>query len=167
MAGNFNYINRENNSWYDEKIKNNFFKISRRKNIHPINYYYMSNQQTILTPSVYGNFYYEIENKYVLKVIFNAQIPNYLLYSFNLALYSYDKNSELIIIKMGRKDGIRQYDGTFSFTINVEDKDCKEMIYLNNESNEVIINNLTVVFKETFLSFNYPGYQLDILDDIT
>ena len=167
-AGVNNFYDRENNKWYDENIKNNFLKISKRKNIKPINYYYISNIQTITTPGSDGNFLFKIDKKTVLKISFNAQIPNYFISNLHLVIISYGKNSEWIFIEIGEKDVKRQNDGTFSFNMDVSNKDCSGMIYLLNDSlNEVIINYLTIEFKENFLSFNYTGFKSDISEFIS
>ena len=167
-AGVNNFYDRENNKWYDENIKNNFLKISKRKNIKPINYYYISNIQTITTPGSDGNFLFKIDKKTVLKISFNAQIPNYFISNLHLVIISYGKNSEWIFIEIGEKDVKRQNDGTFSFNMDVSNKDCNGMIYLLNDSiNEVIINYLTIEFKENFLSFNYTGFKSDISEFIS
>ena len=167
ITGNFNYYNRDNNLWYDEKIKNNFLKISRHKNIKPIDYYYMANQQTITTPLLDGNFYFRIEKKEVLTIYFNAEIPSYLIPDLYMQLVSNDQNSQFIYFEIVGKDAKKQFDGTYSFTIDVKNKGCKDTIYLSKETDEVKINYLTVEFKENFLTFNYTGYKLAILDSIS
>ena len=167
-AGKTNFYNRENNEWYDEKIKNIFYKISKRKNIKPIDYYYISNSQKITIPESDGSFFFKIDKKEVLKVIINAQIPNYFLSNVHLVIISLNKNSEWIIIEIGGKDAKRQNDGNYTFTIDVENKSCKDFINLINDNlNEIIVNYLTIEFKENFLTFNYTEYKLAISEFIS
>ena len=43
IEGNMNFYDRENNQWYDEKIKDNFKIISKRKYVKPTDYLIMTN----------------------------------------------------------------------------------------------------------------------------
>ena len=43
VEGDMNYYNRENNEWYDEKIRDNFKIISKRRYIKPTDYLIMTN----------------------------------------------------------------------------------------------------------------------------
>ena len=38
-----NYFDRGTNQWYDELIKENFIKISKKKFVKPSDYYYINN----------------------------------------------------------------------------------------------------------------------------
>ena len=53
-AGNMNYFNRENNEWYDEKIKENFYKIYKGQNIKPLDYYINTNLETTNSLNIDG-----------------------------------------------------------------------------------------------------------------
>ena len=67
------------------------------------------------------------------------------------------------------KEGKREYDGSYSFNIDVKNKNFYDYIYLVNISgnNLTSFNNLTIQFQESFLSFNYTGYKIDISDYIS
>ena len=79
-----------------------------------------------------------------------------------------NKNSEWIIIEIGGKDAKRQNDGNYTFTIDVENKSCKDFINLINDNlNEIIVNYITIEFKENFLTFNYTEYKLAISEFIS
>lgn len=167
--GDFNYYNRDNNEWYDEKIKQNFKYISKRKNIKPLDYYYLTNIQNITDPQKGGYFYIKIEKKSILNVMFNANIPFSLILDFLVYIVSTDEKGNYLFVRVGGKDGKRQYDGTFSFDIDVKDKKFNNYIYFTkvSENNLMTINYVTVKFKESFLSFNYIEYKEAISEYIS
>jgi len=72
LFGEMNFYDRTNDIWYDEKIKNNFFQISRGKYIKPKDYYIniKSESTDIIINS--ADFRIFFENKKVLKIIINA-----------------------------------------------------------------------------------------------
>ena len=167
--GDTNYYNREKNEWYDEKIKKMFKTISKRRNIKPFDYYYNTTYLTKITPITDGNFYIKIEKKAVSKVIFNANIPFSFISDFACGIISVDEKGEWIFVLVEGKEGKREYDGSYSFNIDVKNKNFNDFIYLVNISgnNLTSFNNLTIQFQESFLSFNYTGYKIDISDFIS
>ena len=68
-------------------------------------------------------------------------------------------------IDFGKKNLKREYDGTSTFTIDISEKGCISFIEVNKEfgkNENIIFNNLTVIFNNTFLSFDYKSYKTDL-----
>ena len=161
-AGNMNYFNRENNEWYDEKIKENFYKIYKGQNIKPLDYYINTNLETTNSLNIDGELRLKIENKKVLKVFINVNLncKYYLDCMFGLVCQN-NKNTNYILIAFEEKNGKRQYDGTFLFTRDISKENCSEFIltqvYLGKDL--ITFNNLTVEYEKNYLSFDYKSYK--------
>ena len=71
-------------------------------------------------------------------------------------------------IHFGRKNGKKQYDGTYFITIDINNEDCSDYIQIMKFYGEktVTFNNLTVEFEEDFLSFDYKTYKTNIIKSI-
>ena len=94
-----NYFNRENNEWYDEKIKENFYRIYKGQNIKPLDYYINTNLETTNSLNIDGELRLKIENKKVLKVFINVNLncKYYLDCMFGLVCQN-NKNTNYILI---------------------------------------------------------------------
>ena len=61
---------------------------------------------------------------------------------------------------MKKKNLKKEYDGTSTFTIDISNIDC---FYIRVDkifgSNDIIFNNLTIEFEDTFLNFDYRAYK--------
>ena len=137
--GDMNYYNRENNQWYDEIIKNNFKKISRGKFPNPKDYYYLTNFVTVYNDNKDNYIMVNIENKQTIKVIFNANI--YITNSSIKNFYSLPTNAFVLVNiddsnnkysddAVNNKIGKRQYDGSYTFTIDVSNQDYNNYVQL-------------------------------------
>ena len=160
-AGDTNYYNREKNEWYDDKIKNNFLKISKRKNIKPIEYYSMTNTKTITSIDNDGNMNMKIENGRILKVIFNVKFNSSFNSDLTFSIVSYNNIGDYSILYFKQKDGKRQYDGSYTFIVDPTGKDFNTFIWLYNwfQKDLIIFNSLTIEYQENFLDFNYMSYK--------
>ena len=81
-VGNMNYINRDTNQWYNEKIRKIIKKISKGKNVKITDYFIYSYSKKISSADSNGNMYINIGNKKVLKVIINVFINTGCVYSY-------------------------------------------------------------------------------------
>jgi hypothetical protein len=55
-------------------------------------------------------------------------------------LILYDKNGDIISLIIGKKYRKKQYDGSYSYIIEVKDKDLNEIVQLDKLYNEITIN---------------------------
>ena len=157
-VGNMNYYNRDSNQWYEEKIGDNFKQISKGKYIKPLKYYGITNS---LTTYVDDNFemYIKISHKKPLKAIFNIKYDeNYFDYIY---FDTYDKNGVPYIIDLKKSKKKKEYDGSYTFTIDLSEEDCNNYIVLEKLSafNLITFNYLTIEFNETFFFFDYKHYK--------
>ena len=90
-VGNMNYINRDTNQWYDEKMRTNFKKISKGKYVKITDYFIYSYSKTISSVDSNGNMSINIGNKKVLKVIFNVFINTSVYSNIKFAISGNDK----------------------------------------------------------------------------
>ena len=153
-----NYFNRENNEWYEKKIGDNFKQISKGKYIRPLEYYGKTNS---LTTYVDSNFemYLKISNKKPLKAIFNIKYKESAFYAISFG--TYDKNGGINIIDLKKSKKKKEYDGSYTFTLDLREEDCNQYIVLEKEEafSLITFKYLTIDFEETFTFFNYKYYK--------
>ena len=157
--GNMNYFNRETNKWYDEKIRYNFKQISKGKYIKPLEYFSMTNSITTYAED-YSGMFIKIGNKKPLKAIFNIKyIKNDK--NNNFFLQTYDKRGGMFTIDITKSQKKKEYDGTYTFTVDIRNIDCNYYIELDKYDiiNSISFNNLTIEFEEQFLYFDYKYYK--------
>ena len=166
-TGNFNYYNRESLSWYDEKIKDNFIKIKKRKGIYPLEYLMKTNYENTTELDTNGYLNINIGEKKVLKISFNVKTNLSSLNNIIFVIASFDKKGDYFMIIIEGKSGKKQYDGTHTFTVDVSNKNCNYRIMLIKNSNEFIVYNyLSVEYEESFLTIDFKKYKEDILNYI-
>ena len=169
MYGNKNYYNRETDEWYDEKIKEIFFLISKGKHIKPSDHYIITNKLINLNDYNFKSFDILVMNRHPINMIINAFIKGKIKETISkVYLYCYSINDDYYSIKFGMKDIKKQYDGTSIINIDLRDYDCSYIIYLLTFSNNeyITFNNITVEFKETFKFFNYTSFKSAFLNNI-
>jgi hypothetical protein len=161
LFGDMNFYDRTNDIWYDEKIKNNFFQISRGKNINPKDYYLYTNFESVDYFYYFGDLVLFFENKKVLTIIINVRITGVLFVDFDLKIYTYNKNKSSKEIYFGKENLKKQYDGTYIFTIDVSKEDCYELVQISvtRGPQYITLNNLTLEYKESFLSIDYKSFK--------
>ena len=166
--GNINFYNRETNEWYDEKIKNIFYDISRGKYIKPSEYYIMTNSETVETQKEIEGLTLKIGNRKPVKIVLNVKIHGRRLNGFEFGIMTFDKNDNYIDILYGKENAKKQYDGTYIITIEAKNKDYSNYIQIFKYYGkvEVTFNNLTVEFEDYFLSFDYKSYKSRVLNTI-
>jgi len=161
LFGDMNFYDRTNDIWYDEKIKNNFLQISKRKNIMPKDYYIHTTFESTDFFVDVGHLLIFFENKKVLKIIINARITGVLFVDFDLNVNTYDKDGKSKIIDFGKENSKKQYDGTFIFTIDTSKIECYDTIdvVVSRGQQYITLNNLTLEYKESFLSIDSISFK--------
>ena len=165
VEGNMNYYDRDINKWYDEKIKDNFKIISKGKNIKPKDYLVTTN---IISDDYFndnGFISIKIGKKKPMKIIFNINIYSSDNSDSIFDIISYNSQKDIFIFSINGKYRKKEYDGTYTFTVVVNDKDLNEYIEIDRASGEaksVNFNYLTVEFQENFLSIDSKSYKLAI-----
>ena len=132
--GDTNYFNKEKNEWYDEKIKNIFYQIRKGKNIKALDFYYPTNLKTLTTIGTDGNMYIKIEKKIVSTIILNVEVSTSSISYINFLIFAGSGNGGWEMISIDGKKGKKQYDGSYSFTIDVKDKDITDYVWIFNYS---------------------------------
>ena len=72
--GDMNYYDRENDKWYDEKLKENFIQISRGKYIKPMDFYIKIHFETVIIPYFGGAFEIKVGDRKPLKIFLNVRL---------------------------------------------------------------------------------------------
>ena len=160
-GGDMNYYNREKDKWYDEIIKDNFKKISKGKFVKPKDYFFVSDKDSVYTLEPDGTIYMQFGAKKLKKIIFNAFISTNLLYNTGFGISSNNKNGAWVGEAVAGNSGKRQYDGSHTFTIDVNTQDYNDYIKIEKWwGNEFItINYLTLQFDRTYNFFNFKEYK--------
>ena len=174
------YYNKETNEWYDEKIGENFLKISKGNFIKPKNYYYKNNIETD-DSSMYDYIHIDIGSKKVKTIILNVKIVNNYISENDISvsiITCYKDNDISVSIITCYKDqewyeieclnGKRQYDGSITFTIDVSNIEC--YYYVEALSwwgyEYVILNYLTLIYEEKYSFFDYKSFKSAVLKEI-
>ena len=162
--GNMNYYDRENDIWYDNKLKENFIEISRGKYIKPTDFYIKTHFETVTTSFFEGSLEIKIGTRKAVKIIFNVRLTGILFIDFDISIYSYDSLGTLVDINFEKSDGKKQYDGTYVFTIDISKIKCYDYIIVTKDYGYkfITLNNLTVEFEESFQSIDYKSYKAAI-----
>ena len=108
----------------------------------------------------------KIGNKKIIKIIFNVKIDGIFTNDIIFHINTYDKNGDIISLIIGKKYRKKQYDRSYSYIIEVKDKDLNEIVQVDKLYNEITINYLTVEFEEKFLSIDSNSYKSAIANFI-
>ena len=155
-----NYFDRINEKFYDEKIGENFKKISRGEYAKLIDYSYFSNVDTVSNIDYRGNLHIRIGKRKVKKIIFNVKLTNYT-YTVGFGIASNHRNNSWFIEPIYGSNGKRKYDKTYTYTIDANKNDYTDYIELQKWwGNEYItFNYLSVEFEKKYNFFDYNLYK--------
>jgi hypothetical protein len=164
-SGGMIYYEKVKGKWFDEKIGDNFKKIGKGKYIKPLEYLYLTNSLTVRQPNPDGYFTISIKRLKITKIIFNAKITTNNLWDFGFGISSSDKYGAWAGESVNGFMGVKQYDGTYTYVIDVRDKDYNNDIQIQKWwGNEFItINYLTVEFEGRHYAFDYKEYKKELL----
>ena len=159
--GDMNYYDRNNDTWYDEKIKEIFLTISRKKHLSPKNFYIKTYFETCSIFNYDGFLYISIGSRKVKTIIINARLTGVLFVDTEFDVFTKTKNGKYIGIEFLKENGKKQYDGTSVFTIDARQLDCNEFIEItvSKGAKYITLNNLTLEFEKSFLSIDYKSYK--------
>jgi endoglucanase len=162
--GDMNFYDRTNDIWYDEKLKNNFLQISKRKNIKPKDYFINTNFQSTNNYTFHGDYQVNFENRKVLKVIIYARLNGVLFADIEFSIWTFNEYGYMNPINFGKLNSKKLYDGTHVFTIDVSKIKCYEVIELviTKGIQNITLYNLTLEYEENFLSIDYKSLKNDI-----
>ena len=97
----------------------------------------------------------------MLKIIINARLNGVLFVDLDFKVYTYDKYSYPMEIYFGKENSKKQYDGTHIFIIDVSKIKCYhfvEVIVIKG-INYITLNNLTLVYEESYSSIDYKPFK--------
>ena len=156
-----NYFNRETDEWYDEEIRDNFINISNRKYVKPSNYFVEYNSETSSKVSSEGYIKINIENKKVNKVIFNAKINDTQISEVGFGIGSKDSSGTWSGDPILGEKGLKQFDGTYTYSIDVSDKDFNDYVQVQGwwGNENIMINYITLEFDESENTIDYKAYK--------
>jgi len=162
--GEMNYYDRENDIWYDEKLKENFMQISRGKYIKPKDFYIKTHLEIVNNLYSFGNLQIKIGGRKALKIILNVRLTGILFTDLEFSIYSYNAFGKTFQIKFEKSNGKKQYDGNSIFIIDISKIKCNDYILVTISYGEkyITINSLTVEFEESFQSIDDKSYKTAI-----
>ena len=167
-TGDMNYFDREINQWYDELIKVNFIKISKKKFVKPTEYYVNINIERATTSESEDYIHISIGIRTPKSIIFNVKITNKTLSEISFHLVTENKNNEWYVFEIKGLRGQKQYDGSYTFNYDTQNMDFNTYIriqkYIGSES--ITLNYLAIEFEESFTSFDIINYKNAVLNNI-
>ena len=160
-AGDMNFYDKENDRWYDEKIKDFFIKISKGEYVKPTEYYIYSNQETVYNPDSFGNMVINIENKNASRVMFNVLVNGIDYNSIAFGIVSTDKNGAWIGEGVSGSVGRKQDDGSYTYSIDIKGKDYNELIQIEKwwGGDFITFKHFTLMYDKEYVIFNYKEYK--------
>jgi len=158
--GIMNYYDRVNDKWYDEVIRDNFIKISKGDFLKFTDFSYYSNKDTVNNLNKEGYLAIKIGKKKIKKVIFNVKISISNLY-VNFGLLSNNKNGYYFVEPIDGSIGKKNFDGSYTYTIDVSKKDYNEYIEAQKWWNKEYstFNYLTIEFEKEYSFLNYTEFK--------
>lgn len=168
--GDMNYYNRVTKKWYDEKIKKFLSKIAQGKYVSMWDFFINTNQiplQAIDYDSEGNVVSYFLDDLTLSKLIFYVRYNgNYSESDIELSCDFNDGTSKKI--EFSKKNGIKQYDGTTKYTVNVLIPNCTD--YFNaiklKDPGNIIFKNFTLEFYDEFDLFDMDNYKESVLKSI-
>jgi len=159
--GDMNFYDRTNDIWYDEKIKDNFLRISKGKYIKPKDYYIYTTFESTNIYKYFGDYQINLENKKVLKIIINVRLTGVLFTDLDFSIWTFNNVGYMYEIKFGKENSKKQYDGTHIFTIDVSKIRCYDLIevVITRGFEYITLNNITLEYEESFLSIDYTSLK--------
>ena len=160
--GEHNYYDREKNEWYDDQIKNIITKISKGKYAKPTEYFFNNNEQIFKNHKNENFLMADLKPQKVLKIEFNLKINISSNSKIFFKLITFDSKTQMQIKTLeGKKQ--KEYDGTYTIIVE-DDYDYNSIIRVEGVTGgtNIVLNYLTVIYKESFLSFDYNLYKSDI-----
>ena len=160
-AGNMNFYDKENDRWYDEKIRDFLAKIIKGDYVKPTEYYILSNQETVYSIDNYGNLVINIERKKASRAIFNIFVNRIEYYSVGFGISSFNKNGAYIAIPIAGEKGRKQDDGSYTFFVDIKDEDFNQEIKIEKwwGQDYTTLNYLTLIYDKEYILFNYYEYK--------
>ncbi len=162
--GEMNYYDRENDVWYNERIGENFKAIYHKKFTNPIDYFILSNKDTVSTVTTSDSLIIRFGKKKVIKVIFNVYINIENRGNVGFGISSYDSSGKWSGEGISGEIGEKKYDGTFTFNIDVSKKGYSDQIEIQKwwGHENIVFNYLTLVYDQKYRYFDYNSYIKNI-----
>ena len=148
-----------------DSVIDNFKIISKGKYIKPTDYLIMTNIISVDNFSNNGYISIRIGKRKPIKVIFNIKIISSNNRNSDYDIFSSNNEGDGIIFTINEKYRKREYDGTYTFTVDVKDKELNEYIEVDKaygNTNSIYFNYLTIEFQDNFLSIDNKEYKLAI-----
>ena len=160
----FKYYDRVNDIWFDEEIKNNFKKISRGKYIKPTDFSFISNTDTVTTINSLGHMRIKIGSRKTKRVIFNIKLTTKYPSEVGFKIGGFDKNENWIEIEVKGDKGKKQYDGSYTYNIDISYKEYNNFIELQKYMGKdyIIFNSFSIEYDKIYTFFNYSSYKNSI-----
>jgi len=160
-TANFNYYDRVNDKWYDEEIKNNFKKISKGKYVNPIDFAYITNIETVNMINALGHMRVKISSKRSMKAIFNAQIAIRNTSEVGFLIVGIAENEKQVKIEIRGNKGKKQYDGSYTYNIDISHYNFNDYIELQKYygNDYIIFKSFSIEYEKSYTSFDYKSYK--------
>ena len=164
--GDMNYFNREKKIWYDEQIPKFLKQISRGKFVSMWDFFIETHYENV-SMNYDGLLVVDIKDIILTKIIFNVNFHGNIFDNF-VRIYSYDKNGNEFDISYNKKNTKKQYDGSITYKIDVSDKECTNILYMqrSENANNITFNYFTFEFEDSVDYFDYISYSNSILEAI-
>ena len=126
--GDMNYYDRETDNWYDDKIRDIFYKLSKNNNLKVIDFFITTKIETTYETSELGDYIILLSKRKPLKLILNLSYKGELFIDYDFSISSLNKDYDFFDIMFGKENGKKQYDGTIIYTIDLSKEDCNVYI---------------------------------------
>ena len=143
-------------------------KISKGNFIKKSNYYYINNKETEDSKK-YRSIQIDIGFKKVKTIILNVKIVDNFISENDISVSIFTYYIDLEWNEIECMNGRRQYDGSFTYTIDVTNMECYYYVeaYTWWGLEFVALNYLTVIYEENYSFFDYKSFKSAVLKEIS
>ena len=162
--GDMNFYDRKNYKWFDEKIGINFKNIYRKNTIKPTDYYFISKKETVKYNTPVQSIIIRTGSKKVINAIYNVKILSTYSYEVGFGVASVDKNGKWFGIKILGQNGNKEYDGTYTYNIDLSNEDINNYVEIQKwwGNDYIIFNNFSIEYNQTYKFFDYEAYKSEL-----
>ena len=159
--GDYNYFNRENYQWYDEKIKSGFKNITKGRYIKPTDYFIYSNVEETSSVDSEGKITLNFGIKKPTKVTVKISMTIRDLSQAGFGIISPSSQGDTYYIGVSCLEGKKQYDGKYVFNFDVKDKFFQDYVKIEKwwGNDFFSLNSLGLEFEENYSFFNFEEYE--------
>ena len=105
----------------------------------------------------------EIGSRKTKKAIFNVKLATKYPSEIGFGITGFNTSGEWIGIQVGGEEGKKQYDGSYTFNIDISHKGFNNYIEIQKwwGNEKIIFNKFSVEYEKSYTFFDFDSYKND------